>query len=116
MCLSLPFYYGMRRQQWNIKIKYNKVKHTHRIQARNQKKDLTKHICLCSRSGDNDAKPSHGTSARSSDDSRVRHHGVPTDRQLLGERWPPAQQLIQVPRRRLRRRRSEDRPVRSEDR
>ena len=68
---------------------------------------------MCSCSGDNDAKSSDGTSARTSDDPRVCHHGVPVDRQLLAERRSEADQLGQVPRRRLRRRRAENRHVRS---
>ena len=67
-----------------------------------------------SRSGDNDAEPADGPSARPPDDPRVRHHGVPADRQLLGEGRTTTDQLSarQVPRRRLRRRRPPHRPVR----
>jgi len=69
----------------------------------------------CSRAGDTDAEPSDGSSARSSYNPGVRHHGVPADRQLLAEGRTQAQQLDQVPRRRLRRRRAENRLVRSLD-
>jgi len=62
--------------------------------------------CICSCSRDNDAKSSDGPGARTSDDSRMHHHSVPSDRQLLGEGRPQADQLRQVPRRRLRRWRS----------
>jgi len=70
-------------------------------------------VCVCSRAGNNDAKSSDGAGARSSDNPRVRHHGVPADRQLLGEGRPETDRLRQVPRRRLRRRRPPHRPVRS---
>ena len=60
---------------------------------------------VCSRSGDLDAKSSNRTNARASDDPRMCHHGISTDRQLLGERWTEAGQFRQIPRRRVRRRR-----------
>jgi len=62
--------------------------------------------CVYSRSGNNDAKSSDGTGSRSSDDPGVYHRGVPADCQLLGEGRTQAEQLGQVPRRRLRRRQS----------